>query len=334
MIKYITYSLITLLLLFAACQNKKKSKAIAEEIPPYYPQLVNWSVMNKTGWTNMSFPIWFSPAFIDSLDIEYIEMDFTTFNFTDSSMSVSDTLPYRKVYIDFRPNGEVKKVVMKEMSAGIKIAEFIFSYKSSLDAFGHSPPAISSNVKYREKSIISLFNTFQELQQYKRMVLIESDSTFLSYLDKSSLEETHHYFILDSNYWNVSFIDKEYTPEGKNVFYYGSPKDFTSSFSLINLVEKSMKEERSFYPTKTLKSQSFYTNEFVTKRCFNYDSQGLCLGFNDSLITTSNVFLHLEKGVIKYVNDLPKSLSYYNEEDSLMAKPVKRVQLNYKVKNK
>ncbi|HLW29945.1 MAG TPA: hypothetical protein VKX29_03745 [Brumimicrobium sp.] len=332
MIKHITYNIIVLLFLFSACQNKDAEEVIVTENPPHLKQLVNWSTMNKRGWSNMSFPIWFSRDHIDSLDIERIELDFTNFNFTDSSLSVSDTLPYRKIFIDFRSNGEVKKVVIHEMSAGIKIAEFIFSYKAPLDSFGYSSPAISSNVKYRTKSMLSLFSTFQELQQYKRLVLIDSDTNFLSYLDKSSLEETHHYFILDSAYWNVSFIDKEYTPEGKNVFYYGSPSEYISSFALVNLVEKTMKEERSFYPTKILKSQSFYANEFITKRFYTYDSIGKCIGFNDSLVTTSNDFLHLEKGVIEYKNNYPKSLHYYNEEDTLMISPIKRIKLNYQFK--
>lgn len=330
--KYITYQLITLLFLFGSCQNKEEATVSQEETPPLHEQLVNWSVMNNSGWKNMSFPVWFSPQYIDSLGVNRIEIDFTNFNFTDSILNVSDTLPYRKVFIDFNTHGEVKKVVMKEMSAGIKIAEYIFSYRTPLDAMGYSPPAVSSNVKYRDKSIISLFSTFQDLQQYQRMVLIDSDSTFLSYLDKSSAKETHHYFILDSAFWNVSFIDQEYTPEGKNIFYYGTPKDYTTSFSLVNLVEKSVKEERSFYPTKTLKNQFFYANEFVTKRYFKYDSLGLCIGIDDSLMTTSDDFLHLEKGIIEYKNDLPSALSFYNEEDSLMTTPVKRVKLTYVLK--
>ena len=330
--KHITYQLIALLFILVACKNEEKTDVPKEHIPPLHEQLVNWSVMNKSGWKDMSFPVWFSPAFIDSLDVEHIEIEFTNFNFTDSILNVSDTLPYRRIFIDFNPNGEVKKVVMKEMVAGIKIAEYIFSYKAPLDAMGYSPPAVSSNVKYRDKSIISFFSTIQELQQYQRLVLVEADSSYLSYLDKSSTTEIHHYFILDSAYWNVSFIDQEYAPQGKNIFYYGSPRDYTTSFSLINLVEKSLKEERSFYPTKTLKSQSFYANEFVTKRNFNYNSIGLCIGFDDSLMTTSADFLHLEKGIIEYKNNLPRTISFYNEEDSLMSTPVNRVKLTYLIK--
>jgi hypothetical protein len=332
--KHITYPFIALLFLFASCQNKEKTKVVGNSIPALQPQLVNWSVFNKSGWKNMSFPVWFSADLIDSLGIEGIEMEFTTFNFTDSILSVSDTLPYRKVFIDFKTNGEVQKVVIKEMNAGVKIAEYIFSYKMALDAVGYSPPAVSSNVKYREKSMLALFNTFQELQQYQRMILVEEDSSLISYLDKSSSEEAHHYFILDSSNWNVSFIDQNYNPEGKNVFYYGAPNHYVSSFSLINLVEKSMKEERVYYPTNSLKSQSFYSHEFVTKRFFVYDSLGFCTGFKDSLVTTSNDFLHLEKGVINYGDNLPKTLSFYNEEDSLMLSPVKRVKLNYLMKDK
>src|SRR5690554_7312132 len=72
---------------------------------------------------------------------------------------------------------------MKEMSSGVEIGEFIFSYQAHMDSFGYSAPAVSSNVKYRKSSMLSLFNTFQELQQYQRLVLVESDSSFLNYLE-------------------------------------------------------------------------------------------------------------------------------------------------------
>src|SRR5690554_7605805 len=79
--------------------------------------------MNRSGWKNMSFPVWFSPKLIDSLGIDRVVLEFTNFNFTDTSLTVSDTLPYQKILIDFRPKGEVQKVVMKEMSSGVEIGE-------------------------------------------------------------------------------------------------------------------------------------------------------------------------------------------------------------------
>lgn len=327
--KHIIYHLMALLFIAGACQNEEKTQITEVQTPPMKEQLVNWSAMNRSGWKNMSFPVWFSPKLIDSLGIDHVVLEFTNFNFTDTSLTVSDTLPYQKILIDFRPKGEVQKVVMKEMSSGVEIGEFIFSYQAHMDSFGYSAPAVSSNVKYRKSSMLSLFNTFQELQQYQRLVLVESDSSFLNYLDKSSKEEVHHYFILDSSYWNVSFIDQSYTPKGKNIFYYGSPKDYISSFALVNLVEKSMNEEKTYYPTKVLKSQSFYMNDFVTERHYTYDSTGRFTGFLDSLKTSAKDFLHLEIAEVIYHNDLPNSLLFFNEEDTLKSTPIKRIQFHY-----
>jgi len=333
MMKPIVYFYFTFLLLFTACQHKEEVIIVEEKTPSYFPQLVNWSVMNKNGWQNMSFPNWFFPEMIDSLQIERIEIDFTNFKFTDTIITVSDTLPYQKVGIDFKKNGNVREVVVKEMIAGIEIAEFTFNYKADLDTFGYSPPTVSSTTKYRKKNMFSLLNTVKEFQHYQRLVLVASDSNTLDYLDKSSIEEVLHHFILDTNNWNVSFLDKRYAPEGKNIFYYGTPQDYIASFSLMNLVEKSMQEERKYYDFRTLKSQYFYTNEFVTKRNFNYDSIGFCIGMSDSLTTLSNEFLHLEKGVVTYKGNFPQSLHFYNEEDTLMEHPTKRIKFTYKQRN-
>src|SRR5699024_5813122 len=100
-------------------------------------------------------------------------------------------------------------------------------------------------------------------------------------------------------------------------------------FTLENLVEKTKKEERYFYSTGVLKSQYFHNDGFITRRYYEYDSLGLCIGFLDSLITKGGEFLHLEKGKIKYKEQVPQSLGIYNNEDSLMIDPIRRIQFSY-----
>jgi len=195
---------------------------------------------------------------------------------------------------------------------------------------GYSTPAVSSNVKYREKSMISFLNTLQELQQYQRLVLEESTESLLTFVDKSSKNEIYHYFILDTANWNVSYIDHQFHPNGKHIFYFGSPKNYTSSFSVVNLVEKSRKQKRIYYPSKVLKSQHFYTKDFITKRWFDYDSSGVLIGINDSLVSASDEFLHSEIAIIKYKeNQLPKEINFYNVEDTLKSTPIKRINFKY-----
>lgn len=330
--KGIIYILLFVLIL-SACKTKEPEIEV-EKIPTNTSQLVNWSVMNEKGWENMSFPIWFSVGQVDSLNIEKIGLEFTSYTYTDTNLQITDTLPYQLIDIKFKENGTVNEVTIKEFSTGIEIAKNSFNYKVSPDRYGYSSPNASSDIKYGGKNILSFVNSLQELQQYQRLVLEEKDSLILKYLDKSSNSKIYHYFILDSNNWNVSFIDQNFKAQGKNIFYFGSPRHFVASFSLSNLVEKTKKEERNFYSTGTLKNQSFYNEDFITKRYYKYDSLGLCIGFLDSLITTGDEFLHLEKGVIKYNHNLPKSVGVYNEEDTLMIDPIKLVQFSYTHKEK
>lgn len=325
-LKYLLIFSVTLL--FSCSQEKVEQEEVLVD-PPLTHQLINWSVMNAQGWKNMSFPTWFSKDLIDSNDIESILIGFTNFNFTDSIINITDTMPNRTIEINFDQKGSVKKVTMVEFIDGIQLAQHIFSYKSTTDSLGYSTPAVSSNVKYRQKSMMSLLNTIQELQQYQRLVLEEADEKMLKYADKSSKKEIFHYFILDSANWNVSYIDYNFKPEGRHLFYYGSPTNYTSSFTLENLVEKSMKQTREFYPTKVLKRQQFHTKDFTTKRWFNYDSLGVLLSINDSLVSASGEFLHSDMGRIKYKEKLPKEINFYTAEDSLFKAPIKRISFFY-----
>lgn len=312
-----------------SCTEQEISEEVDIIEPPLKKQLVDWSVMNADGWKNMSFPTWFSKELIDSNAINSVFIGFTNFNFTDSLVNITDTLPHRTVEINFDKEGSVEDITLVDFINGIQLAQHIFSYKSSTDSLGYSPSVVSSNVKYREKSMLSLLNTLQELQQYQRLIFKESNDDLISYVDKSSKKEVIHYFILDSANWNVSYIDQHFKSQGNNIFYYGSPANYQSSFTVKNLVEKSMKQTRSYFPSNAVKSQYFHNKDFITKRSYIYDDLGLLIGLNDSLVTSSNEYLHSEFAVIDYLEELPKKISFFNVEDTLMKTPIKRISFTY-----
>lgn len=316
-----------------SCSEQEEVKVVENIEPPFKKQLVNWSVLNSQGWKNMSFPNWFSKELIDSNDIESVFIGFTNFNFTDSIINITDTMPHRTVEINFKKDGSVEKIELSDFINGIQLAQHIFSYQSTTDSLGYSAPAISSNLKYREKSMISLFTTLQELQQYHRLVLEKADSDLISYLDKSSKREVTHYFILDSTNWNVSYIDYHFKSQGKNIFYYGSPTQYNSSFTVKNLVEKSMLQTRVYSPSNVLKSQHFHNKDFITKRSYSYDNEGLMVEMTDSLVTSGGEFLHSEVAVIQYKETLPKTIRFFSAEDTLRNVPIKRISFEYIIGN-
>ncbi|RFC55916.1 hypothetical protein [Brumimicrobium aurantiacum] len=322
------------LIAFYSCEEEavEVEKTIPE--PPNVPQLINWSAMNSQGWKNMSFPNWFSKTLIDSNKIERVSIEFTNLNMTDSLFHITDTMPNRLIDVDFDTKGNVKKVFITEFIDGVKLTEHIFSYKNEIDSIGYSAPAVSSNVKYRKKSMISFLNTIQELQQYERLVVEENkDTSVLKFIDMSSNDKIEHYFLLDSSFWNVSYIDHHFEAKGENLFYYGAPQTYTSSFKLENLVEKTMKQSKNYYNNGALKNQSFYDNDFITKRSFFYDSVGIVKQFTDSLTSGENYFLHSENGFVSYNKNLPMEINYHPAEDSLLNSPIKKVKFIFKHEN-
>src|SRR5690554_1051359 len=100
--KHIIYHLMALLFIAGACQKEEKTQITEVQTPPMKEQLVNGSAMNRSGCKTMSFPVWFSPKLIDSLGSDHVVLGCTNSNFTESSLTVSDTLPYQKILIDFR----------------------------------------------------------------------------------------------------------------------------------------------------------------------------------------------------------------------------------------
>lgn len=325
----IHFVLFTAFLLLSSCQNKSKIDPEESSFPKEKKQLVNWEKMNDFEWKNQSFPLWFDAYLIDSLEIKKIQLDFLSYTVSDTLIEFSDTLPYRKKNIVFKENGEVKEIVNTEYNAAIKISETKFTYPSKKDEVGYSLPIVNNTINFGEGRLRNQLNSIEDLQQFQRLLFRERKDEFLHFIDENDENRTAHYFIIDSTKWNVSYLDLQFKPEGKDVFYYGSPMHYTSAFSLANMVEKSMKIEQERYPNDVIKSQVFYIKDFKTIRNFNYDEKGNCTGFTDSLKTIADIFLHLEIGIINYENDLPIHVSFYNEEDINFLSPIKKIRFSY-----
>lgn len=317
------------LFFFASCKEQT-DEDIVTEIPPVSKRtLVNWSTMNDLGWKNLSFPLWFSPEKIDSHGISALEMSFSSYYTFDTIVSITDTLPDKILNFNFNKNGTVEKIILKEYDTGIQIEENTVNYIHKADSFGYSLPNITTKTSYRQDKLTAWLGALQDLQQYERLELQQTDSLFLKYIDRNDINQKEHYFILDDAYWNVSFIDRNIQSKNDKIFYYGSPKTFLSSFSIANLVEKTKREDRSYYENGVLSRQSFYTQDFITKRSFNYDANGVCIGFSDSLTTSSQQFIHLTKAVITYTQSLPKEVLFYNEEDTAQEHPIRLIRFKF-----
>lgn len=316
-----------------ACRPQKKSKRVQSNFPPFQLQLANWGRFNDYDWNNMSFPMWFSPKMIDSLGLSTLKLVYTNYVSADSLSNESDTLPVKIIDFSFRKNGDIRRAVIHNFNDGLNIVEQTITYPNKLDSFGFSPPSMASVRKYDDHRTLPIFATVQSLRQFQRLVLSERDSSFISYIDENSKEKTLHIFILDSTNWDVSFIDNHFQTTTNKVFYYGAPITFHVAFTLKNMVEKTVLESQSFYPTNTLKCQTFYREGFLTKRDFTYDSLGMCTGYTDSLQTGLGKFLRVEYAKIEYRNNQePVALRIYENSDS--SSLIRSIKFDYKTKEK
>jgi hypothetical protein len=313
-----------------SCTNKEEVDETKKPAIVVKEQLINWRVFNKKGFNNMSFPVWFSPALIDSNNIESLTLSYSNFNFTDSSLNVADTLPNRKMEIQFDRKGYVSNVKLDEFLTGIHLGYHSFTYPHSTDSLGYCAPVISSQMNFGKKGVFSMFSTIKELQQFNRLVQVSRDSSVITYEDKNNQDIKHHYFIIDSSKWDVSFIDNRYDPVGKDIFYYGDPAHYKAAFKLQNLVEKTKLEKVFINSIGLLKQQNFYKNDFVTKRYYEYSQNGYCVGYSDSLMTDSYDFIHTEQAVVHYLNNIPNKIEFYNAEDTLKMHPIRRIKISYK----
>lgn len=327
---------ILILFLFVSitsCGDTSLKKDSTEPPPVYAEQLFDLRLMLEKGWKNISFPMWISPEKVDSLNIDRFTITFVNYNVSDSLINVSDTLPYKTITVSFGKKGKIENVTMADFNIGRKIAEHIFTYPKSIDSNGYSLPyvALKSDIKNNKNPLSPIISTLQDLLEYQRLVFKESTEDYLIYKNEVSLDDVNHYFITDSSKWNISFLDKEIKPSSEDIIYFGAPNNYISAFSIQNMVEKTMIESFDLYSNNVLKSQNLYEDGFVTQRWFNYDKNGLCTGFIDSLCTSSDDFIHASIGKIGYQDGLLKSITFFNEKDLEFDQPTKVIRFTYDI---
>lgn len=319
------------LLLGVGCTEESTPKVVKKQIPPVKEQIIRWSHFNKRGFYNISFPRWFNAQKIKENNIKHIQLTKKTGQPDSDKTIFLDTFPDRRWNFYFNKKGNPQRVTFKEYVQSQVIAEHTFSYSSAPDEYGYSAPNYTASYAFekQQSSIEQMINQFEEFQVFTRLELQEADSTRRIYRNTSAFREEKHIFIQDTNNWNVRHIDLTYQASGEDFFYYGTPKRFSTSFQLENLVEMTNDEIRTYYSTGALDQQHFYANGFYRKRIYDYDSLGNCTGYTDALITTAETPIFSERTKVVYDKDLPRALVTYAAEDTSLATPRQQMNIEY-----
>lgn len=314
--------ILTLIGVLISCQTATFTAEKDENMPVYKEQFLNWHNIYPDSWKNTSFPIWFSEELVKAEQIKTTKISFLNFYAPDSNFVTSDSTAYKSIKAEFKEDGSVQRLILSDYNEGFKISESIITYKNRIDSLGYSLPTIKNEVKFGK-------NENKEELPYLQLSLVESNAKYVLFQDLTGNQKTSHYYLLNEDNWNIPYIEFNFKPKGEAVFHYGSPKRFTDAFTLMNMVEKSMQIKQVFYSNGVLKQQDFYGKDFMTSRYLEYDEQGNCIGFSDSLKTISSDFIHLEKAVVNYDGELPVEINYFNAEDSLKLTQIKRIRFEY-----
>ncbi|MEX1192776.1 MAG: hypothetical protein WEA99_12450 [Brumimicrobium sp.] len=324
--KFCTYLIFSILLF--GCNEKEQNQTKKNVAPTVKEMLVNWSTFNESGFQNVSFPTWFNQKQVQLKNISQIKLFFYDFNEIDTVNTFSDTLPETLLSFDFDKE-KLAQMQLEEFSSEMPIAKHFFNYRNKQDSVGYSAPDITNNVVYKDNKWIPIFSTYKVAQVFQRLHFVKKDSVVIEYTNTLNPDDNKHVFILDSANWNVMFIDKWFKPKNNNTFYYGSPKQVHESFKVKNLVEKEQLVKNTYFENNVAYQQSFFTDGFEKRRTFQYDNEGQCVGYVDSLIAIPNDYIEHTISKIQFDKELPINLFTYDPTDSLYENPLKQISFKY-----
>ncbi len=325
------------LLIMGGCTQERSKKKVEVSEPPIASQLVNWSSFNDVGFHNISFPTWFNSALIKADSISHLKLSVYRFQENQNTKMPKDTFPDEIWTFTFNTEGTVKEIVMEEYSEAILIANHQFDYKKSPDSLGYSSPNISTKYLFKENqnSIQGIFDQVEDLKVFDRLILDNMDSLSITYKNALSTLSEKHIYIMDSSSWNVHFIDKQFKANGKYIYYYGQPNDYVESFKLDNLVDKTIKQRRSYYDNGVIKLQEHHDGGFYKSRKFIYNGDGICTMFEDSIFSTGKEYVNGERSIIEFQKkSLPKWIHVYAMEDTLREIQKRKYGFSYSYRRK
>lgn len=327
-------SIVNILIFFflAGCSDNKSTSSKNElKTPLRKSSLINWRSFSTIGLQNLSFPIWFCDSVVENNKITSLVFSVQE-KFPSDDQFIEDTIPDKSFEVKFK-EGWVKVLIVRDYAEEVNIAEQRLNYRKKPDSLGYSEPTIINNVIYQENSILPIFTTVQNAQQYMRLEFVQDDSSIVEYKNTLDAKQQKHIFIKDSSNWNVLFIDQKFEQPKNNIYYYGFPKKHTESFKIRNLVEKTQLTTYKYFENGCIYQASNHTNGLVNRRTFSYDKSGRVIGYSDSLIAEPKDFIEKKFSEVQYEEGLPKSISTYKESDTLKEYPIRIIRFDYVFKD-
>ena len=280
----------------------------------YKPAIIEPYLFNEYKLFNLSFPIWFNAQLIVESEIEKIVLENITIN-SDNDGTI-ENLNYDFHYT-FNSKGVVKNIVYHEYYMNKEIFNVIFSYHQNIDSLGYSLPKYSTS--FKENHFLDKFNILEFDKQNNQL---------LQYVNRGASSNNTHYFILNKENQNTLFIDNLETDEN-DVFYFGTPINYSKAFELVDLVNEKKIEEVTFEKNKRVAMSIFNQLGLTLKRTHLYSNIGQWTGYVDSTFLDQNM-VEVRHNIITYDScGLPVALSTFSNNQAQL---IKKIKFSYQLK--
>jgi len=263
--------LLFVLFVITSC-SEQKTQAVFTERVACQPFLFNMQHYFSDHEYNMSFPLWFNDTVLKQQKIKRIILsEFPSSQGVDVS---SNTPKQKKVYL-FNDEGDLISVHFEQFYDNTKVGSSRFNYSTPKDENGYSKveEGGGSNSGERTTEPYSIY----EKVEYGGKSLRYRDAFFGSCL----------FYMLDKKNWGALSVDSVLNPMPEDQIVLGTPLTPYKSYQVDGLVKETNGTHFSYDSTGVFVQEIRYdAYPFRTKRSINYDNNGMCIGFVDSLFSS------------------------------------------------
>jgi hypothetical protein len=216
---------------------------------------------------------------------------------------VSGNSPKQKKTYLFNDEGGVVSVNFEQFYENTKVGSSQFNYSTPKDENGFSRVDESTDFNL-DRQTAEFYSIYEKVNYGKRS---------LRYRDKSSGNQL--FYMLDQKNWGALSVDSILTPSLVDKIILGTPLIPHKSYQVEDIVKETNGINFGYDNTgEFVQEISYDAYPFRTKRSINYDDDGICTGFTDSMFSSK-----------EFMNS---ALTFFEMQEALPVKVLRETRLN------
>ncbi|MDG1147795.1 MAG: hypothetical protein P8N52_05765 [Crocinitomicaceae bacterium] len=269
--RFLLINLLLILFVITSCSEQKHQLELSERVD-CQPFLFNMQQPFSDNEYNMSFPLWFNDTVLKQQRIKKIILNAFP---ASQGVDVSENTPKQKKVYLFNDEGDLISAQFEQFYENTNVGSSLFNYSTPKDENGFSrvEEVTDSNLEEHTTGPYSIYEK------------IGYGSKVLRYRDKFSGNQL--FYMLDKKNWGALSVDSILNPTAEDQIVLGTPLMPHKSYQVENIVKETNGINFGYDNTgEFVQEISYDAYPFRTKRSINYDNNGICIGFVDSMFSS------------------------------------------------